>query len=178
MKQVNVLMSLSFCLILVMIIMLSIWCTTLQTYTSDCIGREIHMEQQTCSSCIHNNKAEIKTSHIGDRGVFAKVDIKAGEVVEVCPLVIDKRSNVPIGTAIDDYVFSAGGDDVAFSFGYCSFYNHNTPNNVDWRVNTETKTMTLTANTDIRKGEEMFVSYGDTYWVSRGIVPKTYIHRG
>jgi hypothetical protein len=126
---------------------------------------------EECNECFSNNKVRLGKSCLGDRGAFATCDISAGEVVEVCPLVIEKRSNVPYRSAMDDYVFAIDKSNVAISFGYCSFFNHNNNNNVTWRLNPDTKRMTMFAVRDIKKDEEMFVSYGENYWKSRGIQP-------
>ena len=126
-----------------------------------------------CDQCFSNEKVRLGKSCLGDRGAFATRDIYAGEVIEVCPLVIEKRVNVPYKSAMDDYVFSVDGSNVAVSFGYCSFFNHDNNNNVTWNLDAATKRMTMYALRDIKKDEEMFVSYGKNYWVSRGITPTT-----
>ena len=45
-------------------------------------------------------------------------------------------------------------------------YNHSDDYNVDYDQ-TQENTMVYTANRDIQKGEELYISYGDDYWNSR-----------
>ena len=137
------------------------------------IVNETKDEFTECDMCFTNDAVEIKKSCMGDRGAFATRDITAGELVEACPLVIDARENIPYGSAMDDYVFSAGDGKVAVAFGYCSFFNHDKDPNVTWKVVSDAKRILFTATRDIKKGDEMFVSYGDNYWISRKIQPKT-----
>lgn len=137
------------------------------------ITNNVKDEFTDCDMCFSNDAVEIRKSCMGDRGAFATRDIMQGELVEACPLVIDKRENIPFGSVMDDYVFSAGDGKVAVAFGYCSFFNHDDDPNVTWKVFADVKRMIFIATRDIRKGEEMFVSYGNSYWLTRKIEPKT-----
>lgn len=115
-----------------------------------------------------NESVIIGKSCVGDRGAFAARDIKIGEVVEVCPMIFDKRENISKGTIINDYVFSSdNSSEVGIAFGYCSMFNHNDDYNVGWTVHRDTKKIILTATKDIKQGDELFISYGDNYWSSR-----------
>lgn len=119
-----------------------------------------------------NDNVEIKKSCMGDRGTFAKKDIKKGDIVESCPVILEKRENINTNSEVDDYVFSSGRDgEVAVAFGYCSMFNHDSDPNVEWKVHPESKKLVLTAKKDIMMGEEMFVSYGDNYWKTRNVKP-------
>lgn len=169
MKYANVcILSVAF---LILLIFVTIFTTCVRC---NCKPNDRTYEQSMCDACIHNDKVEVKTSFMGDRGVFARKDIKKGEIVERCPLIVDEVTSFPNGTTIKDYLFKADQNRSAVVFGYCSIYNHNTPHNVRWLVDIENNTMTMTAITDIKKGEEMFVTYGDEYWTSRNVVPQTY----
>jgi hypothetical protein len=115
-----------------------------------------------------NNNVEVKKSCMGDRGAFATKDIKKGEIVEVCPVILEKRENVKSNTEIDNYVFSSGREgEVAVAFGYCSLFNHDDEYNVEWQVDPQSQKVVLKATQDINKGDEMFISYGKNYWKSR-----------
>ena len=64
------------------------------------------------------------------RGVFANKDFKKGEIVEVCPLISDKRSNIN-NSIIKDYTFkNKFKDEEVIVFGLCSLYNHSDNNNI------------------------------------------------
>lgn len=115
-----------------------------------------------------NNNVEVKKSCMGDRGAFATKDIRKGETVEICPVILEKRENIKNNTEVDNYVFSSGKKgEVALAFGYCSLFNHDDDYNVEWQVDPNSKKIVLRASKDIKKGDEMFISYGKKYWSAR-----------
>jgi len=118
---------------------------------------------------ISNTKIYIDQSPVHGWGVFAKQDIKSGELIEECPvltlpiskgevtpLLIDYRFNWPQGTEWEEQVIA---------LGYGSLYNHsNTPNAI-WVSSDTKKCFIFYATRDIKEGEEIFVWYGDeNYW--------------
>ena len=118
---------------------------------------------------IYNPKIYIDKSPVHGWGVFAKEDIFEGEVFEECPiltlpiekgevtpLLIDYRFNWPQGTEWKEQVIA---------LGYGSFYNHSETANAFWISNIENRTFKFISNREIKKGEEIFVWYGDVnYW--------------
>ena len=51
------------------------------------------------------------------------------------------------------------------ALGYGSFYNHSETANAFWISNIEDRTFKFISNREIKKGEEIFVWYGDVnYW--------------
>ena len=128
----------------------------------------------TCSNTICNNNIYIAKSKYDGRGVFTSRDIKKGQVVEVCPIILEKADLIPTGSVIKDYTFHSGSNDlVVIAFGYGSLYNHSDDNNVSWKVDTEKKTITFTARRNIAKDEELLVTYGPKYWSTRQLNKKT-----
>ena len=100
------------------------------------------------------------------RGVFANKNFKKGEIVEVCPLISDKRSNIN-KSIIKDYTFkNKFKDEEVIVFGLCSIYNHSDNNNIHHDQDGNDN-MIYTAVRDINKGEELYVNYGVNYWKSR-----------
>ena len=118
---------------------------------------------------IHNPKIYLDKSPVHGWGVFAKEDIFEGEVFEECPilslpiergevtpLLIDYRFNWPQGTEWEEQVIA---------LGYGSFYNHSETANAFWVSDIENRTFKFISNREIKKGEEIFVWYGDVnYW--------------
>jgi SET domain-containing protein len=118
---------------------------------------------------IYNPKIYVDKSPVHGWGVFAKEDIMEGEVFEECPvltlpikkgeitsLLIDYRFNWPQGNEWEEQVFALG-------FG--ALYNHNENANAYWISNIENKTFQFISHRKIKKGEEIFIWYGDTnYW--------------
>jgi SET domain-containing protein len=118
---------------------------------------------------IYNQKIYVDKSPVHGWGVFAKEDIMEGEVFEECPvltlpikkgeitsLLIDYRFNWPQGNEWEEQVFALG-------FG--ALYNHNENANAYWISNIENKTFQFISHRKIKKGEEIFIWYGDVnYW--------------
>lgn len=106
------------------------------------------------------------------RGVFTTQDLKQGEVIEYAPVIlIDKQHSV--GT-INDYVYTHGTDEskLILVLGYASLYNHDDENNVEHSFDADNLVFTMTAKRDIKKGEELCVTYGSEWWVGRPHINK------
>lgn len=106
------------------------------------------------------------------KGVFANKNFIAGDIIEICPNIIDECDNFK-GLSYN-YIFGNYNknniDYCTLAFGYGSMYNHsNTPNAI-WEIKDRTN-FTITALNNIKKGDEIFISYGDKYWESRELVP-------
>jgi SET domain-containing protein len=111
-----------------------------------------------------HSKNIIGHSNIGSRGVFANRDYKPGEVLEVCPCI--KQESEHLTGIIADYLFHFNETESLIAFGYCSMYNHLDDPNAEWEVINENQVKIVVVK-NIKKGEEIFVSYGDDYWDSR-----------
>ena len=112
------------------------------------------------------NLANIRVgeSKIAGRGVFAKKDFKKNEIIEVCPLIEDKKEN--ISGVLGDYLFdSKKKEHSLLPFGYCAVVNHSSKPNAVWKH--EEDKMIMLCLKDIKNGEEIFHSYGEGYWNSR-----------
>jgi hypothetical protein len=67
---------------------------------------------------------------------------------------------------IEDYIFELDDDYSLIAFGYCSMYNHVDDNNAEWEILNDNQ-LVIKASKNIKKGEEIFINYGDNYWKSR-----------
>jgi len=113
---------------------------------------------------------EIKMSEkIGGRGVFACKDYNIGDIIEICPCIIDDSSKFQ--GAIKDYVFTYDISHSLVAFGTCSIYNHSDNYNALWSVLSKDQ-MKFYATKNIKNGEEIFTSYGNAYWESRNALKK------
>lgn len=117
------------------------------------------------------DKIGVGRSSIADKGVFAVDHIEEGEVIEVAPLLLVKKSDVQ-NTPIMDYVFKIDEEQYAVAFGNASMYNHRNQPSAKWKIDPEKMEITITALRDISSGEEIFISYGKAYWKSRDISAK------
>ena len=122
---------------------------------------------------IHIIKSNIPNS---GRGVFASVDIKKDEIIEIAPILILEfsdfitqrvsRSDAMKSRAIIDtkwnklfeYYFWMD-DYVALALGYGSLYNHSKDPNCQYELNRKEETITFTAIKDIKKDEEILFNY-------------------
>ncbi len=108
-------------------------------------------------------------STVHGKGVFAARSIRKGKCFEICPC--KTLCNMP-KTELVDYVFKRPGGGYLLAFGYCSLYNHSDTPSAVWSVEPDKKNpgewvIELTARRDIDKGEEITISYGKGYWLSR-----------
>lgn len=118
----------------------------------------------TMSKKLFLNKIAVKKSKIHGFGVYAEKTIKKGEMIEQCYFIISKKGG---DKALEDYYFDVKGKYAVFT-GYGSIYNHSDDANADYKINARTKIVDIRADRTIKKGEEIFVSYGDEWFSSRG----------
>jgi len=110
------------------------------------------------------SKIELKKSPIAGLGVFAKSDFEVGDIIEIAPIIKVKRED--IGGIINDYIFTVPDEGMtSIALGWVSLYNHSDDNNATWRVDGDS--IIIICIKDIKKGEEIFVSYGEDYWNTR-----------
>jgi SET domain-containing protein len=96
------------------------------------------------------------------RGVFAGRGFRAGEVIEVCPVII-----LPPGTddaALDGlrrYVFEWGdaNDRLAVALGYGSLYNHSPDPNAAFELRDARGEIVFRAVRPIAAGEQILIDY-------------------
>ncbi|MDY3558388.1 SET domain-containing protein-lysine N-methyltransferase [Gemmata sp. JC673] len=96
------------------------------------------------------------------RGVFAGRAYRAGEVIEVCPVVrIPTYPKGPGGKPLEHYVFEwdAGTGELAIALGYGSLYNHSPEPNARFNPRASREDIVFRALRDIEAGEQIFVDY-------------------
>lgn len=113
-------------------------------------------------------KIFVKKSPTHGYGVFAAQAIKKGEKFEECYIIITRGGD----KTLEDYYFDAKNRKYALFTGYGSIYNHAEDPNADYFINISKRIATIKAKRNIRKGEEIFVTYGPEWFTSRGIKPK------
>lgn len=105
-------------------------------------------------------------------GVFCNRPFRAGEVVEVAPIIEVPRSVVyTADNILWSYVFTSHNDPkcVVLALGYGSMYNHSSKPNVGHFVNgyDPKRLLTFRAIKDIPEGAELLLDYGPGHSVSR-----------
>jgi uncharacterized protein len=108
---------------------------------------------------------EIKISKLSNgelnRGVFAKQDIKKGELIHEAPVLpYPNEEHVHIEkTLLADYAFEYGINHSAILLGYGMLFNHSYQPNANYEINFENHTFNFYAYTDIKAGEEILINY-------------------
>lgn len=127
-----------------------------------------------------HRKMVVKQSEVHGRGVFATEDIKSGELIEACPMVImAHRMNYHKDPTIWAYMFTntcpceeckRHGGHFLMIMGYGQIYNHQDDNNASIKFFLKEQYAEVRALRDISKGEEIFVNYGSKYFENRNKV--------
>ena len=131
--------------------------------------------KQSSSKRKFNHASEsVQQIRIGDspihgQGVFALVDIKAGEVIERCPYLVIDDDDLAEENRLNDYLFTSPdvGTDYLVIMGYGMMYNHSSDANAEWEIDDDNRFVRFSATKDIDAGEEIFQDYGEEYWKTR-----------
>lgn len=114
-----------------------------------------------------STKIYLSDSHIphSGRGVFAREEIKKGELIECCPIILLPENHVPFirKTELHNYYFMWGDDEVRHKAGIClgfgSLYNHSYKPNATYKKLLTEKLIEFVALQDIKIDEEITVNY-------------------
>lgn len=102
-------------------------------------------------------------SEVHGKGVFAARDISAGEIIEVCPVLLFPKDQLASirATMLDDYYFDWGDDGewYAVCLGYGSLYNHSYSPNAEYGMDFEAQTIDFYCLKDIAAGDEILINY-------------------
>jgi hypothetical protein len=98
------------------------------------------------------------------RGVFSTRDIEAGEIVEVCPVLVLAGGFKDLPMELRRAVFAwgelTGGPDAnVIALGYGGIYNHANPANLKYDADAEARCMVFCAAQDIPAGTEMTINF-------------------
>lgn len=96
------------------------------------------------------------------RGVFAGRSYRAGEVIEVCPVIrLPTSPEGAGGKALEHYVFQwgEGTGELAVALGYGSLYNHSSDPNARFNPRASRDDIVFRALRDIEAGEQVFIDY-------------------
>jgi len=107
---------------------------------------------------------------INGRGVFATASYDKGEIIEIAPAILQELK-FNMGN-LSDYTFGCGENHVLMGCGFTPMYNHSDKPNANWETINNNK-VKITALRDIEPDEEIFISYGDSYFAQREYISKT-----
>lgn len=130
--------------------------------------------QQLKKTGYQNNKVYLKEVPPKGLGVFAKEDIKAGEVVEMChTFTANMPSKYMQDNSISEYMLPGVIKDEtypSFAFGFGCIYNSSETEagrNVEWMVIPESRLSVFVANRNIKRDEELLAWFGEGFFMSR-----------
>lgn len=116
---------------------------------------------------LFQNKLMVRKSSMHGYGVFAEKTIKKGEKIEECYMIVSRGGD----KTLEDFYFDAKGR-YALLTGFGSIYNHADEPNADYKIDIKNRVAIIKAERSIRKGEEIYVSYGEEWFSSRGLKAK------
>jgi SET domain-containing protein len=97
------------------------------------------------------------------RGVYTSMDIASGDTIEICPVIIIPKLQLPIihKTILHDYYFLWGKhmEDCAIALGFGSLYNHEVHPNANFILDLENNTIDIVAIKNISAGSEITINY-------------------
>lgn len=108
----------------------------------------------------------VKQSPIHGYGVFADEEIPEGKVIEECYVLYPKEYS----QSLADFYFLHEKIQ-AIPLGLGCIYNHSDQHNANYEIN-DNLCMVVYANKPIKKGEEIFISYGSNWWSTRKLLPR------
>ena len=100
-------------------------------------------------------------------GMFALRNFSVGVTVEICPYLTGTLDEFK-GEIIDYYIqHHTKENSVILPLGYCAMYNHSPNPNLELVQNNDEDNLKAIVIRNIRKGDELFITYGDEWWASR-----------
>ena len=120
------------------------------------------------------------------RGVYAPRALQAGEIVEVCPVVLLPGPFTALSWHVRRITFpwcllTGEGDAHAIAYGYGGIYNHANPANLRYSALADIGCLQFTAARPIQEGEELTINFNsltgevssqaDTWFQQLGLSP-------
>lgn len=126
---------------------------------------------------------EVRRSKVHGYGVFANTAIPEGTEVEQCKLLkMGLRQKYQYDRVLNDYFWANGncncdeckthGYNAYIALGFGSLYNHAEKPNTRQDLNFTSEVLTVTTNRDIHQDEELFLNYGNKYFLIRDFMKK------
>lgn len=95
------------------------------------------------------------------RGIIASQDIKSGEIIEKCPVILVPKKEWPalMNTVLKKYYYEWNSTHHAIVLGYGSLINHSYEPNAKYVFDFKNKFLVYKAIKAIASGEEITVNY-------------------
>ena len=102
-------------------------------------------------------------SAVHGRGVYCAHLLSAGDVIEICPVIVLPQGEIDLlsHSLLYEYYYLWGErqDQCAIALGFGSLYNHSVKPNAEFVPDYSDDTIIFTALRDIAAGEEITVDY-------------------
>ena len=112
-------------------------------------------------------KIIVKESPVHGLGVFAAVDLAAGDTLERCAYIVIDDDDLQEENRLNDYLFTSpdAATDYLVVMGCGMLYNHSDKANASWEVDeTDNRFLRFYADRDIKAGEELLHVYKSLQW--------------
>jgi hypothetical protein len=120
------------------------------------------MKKLLSSDKVYISKSKILNA---DRGVYARQDIKKGEIIERCPIIeVSKNdtSNLKESVLVTYFFyFGSNKERIAIALGFGSIYNHSYKPNTTYKIKPREKIIDFVAIDDIKKDDEITFDYSN-----------------
>jgi SET domain-containing protein len=97
------------------------------------------------------------------KAVFTNIDIDAGVVIELSPVIVMKKEDRAHldKTLLHDYIFEWGEkkDQCCMALGFIPIYNHSYTSNCEYFMDFEEEIIFVKTVRAIKKGEELTINY-------------------
>jgi len=97
------------------------------------------------------------------KAVFTNIDIDAGLVIELSPVIVMKKEDrIHLDkTLLHDYIFEWGEnkDQCCMALGFIPIYNHSYTSNCEYFMDFEEEIIFVKTVRAIKKGEELTINY-------------------
>jgi SET domain-containing protein len=106
---------------------------------------------------------EVRASNIHGTGVFAKTHFKAGQLIEVAPVIAmdEREKDLLRNSSLHSYYFLVDSNtiSVVMGLGYASLYNHASHANARYTISLSELSISIIACKSISTGEEITINY-------------------
>ena len=110
---------------------------------------------------IPSTKLIIEKSNTHGWGVSASEDIEEKEILEEVPFIIIPLSEISSYSITYRYTYYFSDTHCILPFGCAGLYNHSYSPNADFKLDENRQTITHYSTKKIKKGEEIFIDYGE-----------------
>lgn len=113
----------------------------------------------------HTANIETRVSNtVKQRGVYANQCFQAGEIIEICPVVIIHGFPRDLPRELQTILFNWSNlthspPSLAIALGFGSLYNHNDPANLRYEVSIIDKTIRFISVVHIKTHDELTINY-------------------